>query len=178
MKVDGACHSGSIRFEAEVDPAKVVICHCTDCQTLSGSTFRTVVPANEGTFRLLSGEPKVYVKTGREWEQARADVLPQLRLANLLSSCGRRRQSGCAPRRYSSPACRANPERPILVRLGTGLASGVADYEKEREATRLQSERWYQRRVTACKARCQTFPTWTDCQSDRPPPRNPYKRKR
>ena len=64
MKVDGRCHCGQISYEAEVDPAKVVICHCTDCQTLSGSAFRTVVPTNEGTFKLLAGEPKVYVKTG------------------------------------------------------------------------------------------------------------------
>jgi hypothetical protein len=64
MKVDGGCHCGHIRYEAEVDPAKVVICHCTDCQTLSGSAFRTVVPTSEGTFKLLAGEPKVYVKTG------------------------------------------------------------------------------------------------------------------
>jgi hypothetical protein len=64
MKIDGRCHCGTIRYEAEVDPAKVVICHCRDCQTLSGSAFRTVVPTNEGTFRLLSGAPKVYVKTG------------------------------------------------------------------------------------------------------------------
>ena len=64
MKIEGGCHCGKIRYEAEVDPAKVVICHCTDCQSLSGSAFRTVVPTNEGTFRLLSGAPKVYVKTG------------------------------------------------------------------------------------------------------------------
>jgi hypothetical protein len=41
----------------------VVICRCADCQTLSGSAFRTVVPSNEGSFRLLSGTPRVYVKT-------------------------------------------------------------------------------------------------------------------
>jgi hypothetical protein len=64
MKIDGRCHCGNINFEAEVDPATVVICHCTDCQTLSGSAFRTVVPTKEESFRLLSGEPKVYVKTG------------------------------------------------------------------------------------------------------------------
>ncbi len=64
MKVDGGCHCGNIRYKAEVDPAKVVICHCTDCQTLSGSAFRTVVPTDEGTFELLSGAPKVYVKIG------------------------------------------------------------------------------------------------------------------
>jgi len=63
MKIDGACHCGRIGFEAEVDPGKVLICHCTDCQTLSGSAFRTVVATVPGTFKLLSGTPKVYVKT-------------------------------------------------------------------------------------------------------------------
>jgi len=36
MKVDGGRHCGNIRYEAEVDLANVVICHCTDCQTLTG----------------------------------------------------------------------------------------------------------------------------------------------
>ena len=63
MKIEGACHCGKIRYEAEVDPATVTICHCTDCQVLSGSAFRTVVPAPKASFRLLSGQPKVYVKT-------------------------------------------------------------------------------------------------------------------
>jgi len=63
MKIEGACHCGAIRYEAEVDPANVTICHCTDCQVLSGSAFRTVVPAPKRSFRLLAGQPKVYVKT-------------------------------------------------------------------------------------------------------------------
>jgi hypothetical protein len=63
MKIDGACHCGNIRYEAEVDPQAVAICHCTDCQTLSGSAFRTVVPAKKENFRLLKGAPKTYVKT-------------------------------------------------------------------------------------------------------------------
>lgn len=64
MKIDGRCHCGCISYEAEIDPEKVVICHCTDCQTLSGSAFRTVALTRENAFRLLSGEPKIYVKTG------------------------------------------------------------------------------------------------------------------
>lgn len=62
MKIDGSCHCGRIRYEAEIDPADVTICHCTDCQTLSGSAFRTVVGARKEGFR-VTGEPKVYVKT-------------------------------------------------------------------------------------------------------------------
>src|SRR5690242_16568245 len=60
MKIDGQCHCGRITFEAEVDPEKVEICHCADCQTLSGSAFRTVVPTPEARFTLLRGEPKTY----------------------------------------------------------------------------------------------------------------------
>ena len=63
MKVHGTCSCGFITFEAEIDPGKVAICHCTDCQILSGSAFRTVVPAAKAGFRLLAGQPKVYVKT-------------------------------------------------------------------------------------------------------------------
>jgi hypothetical protein len=63
MRIDGRCHCGYISYQAEVDPEKVEICHCTDCQTLSGSAFRTVVPTPETQFKLLSGEPKLYVKT-------------------------------------------------------------------------------------------------------------------
>jgi len=63
MKVDGGCHCGRIAYEAEVDPNAVGICHCTDCQTLTGSAYRVSVPAPAASFRLLRGEPKVYLKT-------------------------------------------------------------------------------------------------------------------
>lgn len=63
MKVHGSCHCGDIRYEAEVDPAQVGICNCSDCQMLTGSAFRVSVPASSAGFRLLSGTPKVYVKT-------------------------------------------------------------------------------------------------------------------
>ncbi len=72
MKIDGGCHCGFIKYEAEVNPEKVIVCHCTDCQTLSGAPFRSVVFAPEEHFKLTSGKPKVYVKiadSGNEREQ-------------------------------------------------------------------------------------------------------------
>lgn len=62
MKIDGSCHCGHITYEAEVDPEQVEICHCTDCQKLSGSAFRIVVPVAADCFRLLTGAPKLYTK--------------------------------------------------------------------------------------------------------------------
>jgi hypothetical protein len=63
MKIEGGCHCGNITYVAEVDPEKVGICHCTDCQTLSGSAFRTSVPAAKDAFHIRTGQPKIYVKT-------------------------------------------------------------------------------------------------------------------
>jgi len=63
MKIDGACHCGNIAFEAEVDPGTVRICHCTDCQTMSGSLFRANIQADGASFRVVRGTPKIYVKT-------------------------------------------------------------------------------------------------------------------
>ena len=62
MKVEGGCHCGNITFEADVDPETAAICHCTDCQMLTGSAYRANVRTNKGAFKLLSGKPKVYVK--------------------------------------------------------------------------------------------------------------------
>ena len=66
MRIDGNCHCGAIAYEAEIDPAQVGICHCTDCQMLTGSAYRVSVPAASATFRLLRGQPKIYIKTTAE----------------------------------------------------------------------------------------------------------------
>jgi hypothetical protein len=29
MRVNGGCHCGNLKYEAEIDPARVGICHCT-----------------------------------------------------------------------------------------------------------------------------------------------------
>ena len=63
MQVRGRCHCGDITYEAEIDPANVSICHCSDCQMLSGSPYRVSVRAPAETFRMLSGQVKGYVKT-------------------------------------------------------------------------------------------------------------------
>lgn len=64
MKVHGRCHCGAIEFDAEVDPARVTICHCTDCQTLTGTAYRTTVPATAQSFVMKRGTPRTYLKTG------------------------------------------------------------------------------------------------------------------
>jgi len=65
MKVDGACTCGAIKIEAEADPDKAQICHCTDCQTATGTAFRVSIPVPGATFK-ITGQPATYVKTTAE----------------------------------------------------------------------------------------------------------------
>jgi hypothetical protein len=62
MKIDGACHCGFITVEGEADPEKTQVCHCTDCQTGTGSAFRVSIPVPGDTFK-MTGQPAIYVKT-------------------------------------------------------------------------------------------------------------------
>ena len=77
MKIDGTCHCGAISFEAEIDVKQVLICHCSDCQTLSGTAYRTVVPALADSFRLLQGTVTTYIKTAEDGTARTQTFCPQ-----------------------------------------------------------------------------------------------------
>lgn len=62
MKIDGACLCGAYAYEAEIDPAKVIVCHCTECQVSSASAYRFGVLVAKERFTKLRDELKSYVK--------------------------------------------------------------------------------------------------------------------
>lgn len=63
MNVSGSCHCGAVQFEATIDPRRVGICHCTDCQVFASAPFRTSALVAGETFRLVKGKPALYLKT-------------------------------------------------------------------------------------------------------------------
>jgi hypothetical protein len=65
MKIDGACSCGNIRIEGEADPDSVSVCHCTDCQSASGTAFRVSNPVSGATFK-MTGQPTIFIKTTAE----------------------------------------------------------------------------------------------------------------
>ena len=122
MKIEGGCHCGYIAYEAEVDPERVLICHCTDCQTLSGSrSARSRFRARElqGSF----GETEDLREDRREREQAAAVLLPGMRHADFFDIARRRSQQGAlAARRIDPPARSAHPEAAVVDALVAALA--------------------------------------------------------
>lgn len=75
MHVTGHCHCGQISFEADIDPAKVGICHCTDCQVLSGTAYRATVPTLPGTLK-LTGNLSTYLKVADSGTRRRQAFCP------------------------------------------------------------------------------------------------------
>jgi hypothetical protein len=76
MRIDGGCHCGSVTFTAEVDPEKVYICHCTDCQHMTGAAYRIVVPAPKDGLK-LSGKVKTYIKTAESGNKRLQGFCPE-----------------------------------------------------------------------------------------------------
>jgi hypothetical protein len=117
MKIDGGCHCRFLTYEAEVDPESAGICHCTDCQSLSGTAFRTGVTAHEDDFRFLSGEPKIYQKTAESGNQRQQVFCPncgtQIYSTSLGPAGGRslRLRAGTVTQRDQLP-----PKRQIWIR--------------------------------------------------------------
>jgi hypothetical protein len=121
MKIEGGCHCGFITYEAEVDPEKASICHCTDCQQLTGSAFRTSVPAADGNFWLISGEPAIYVKTAES---------------------GRQRVQAFCPRCGSPIYATAPGDGPKTYNLRTGTARQRDQLAPKRQIWCRSQQRW------------------------------------
>ena len=129
MNIHGACHCGAIEYEAEIDPANVSICHCTDCQTLSGAPFRASVVAPAGTFILKRGKPNIYVKTAESGNK---------RAQGFCGNCGTPIYSAKAEAtdayflRVGALRERAQlpPQRQIWCRSAQGWAMNLSDLEK------------------------------------------------
>lgn len=62
MRVEGRCLCGACEWAAEVDPARVFICHCEDCQVQSSSAFRSSAVIDGDKFELTRGQLRVYLK--------------------------------------------------------------------------------------------------------------------
>ena len=77
MHIDGQCHCGHVKYEAEIDPGKITICHCTDCQQLTGSAYRVTAITLTSNLRLTANPPKVYRKYGDNGRPRLQSFCPQ-----------------------------------------------------------------------------------------------------
>jgi hypothetical protein len=54
---EGGCACGAVRYRLSEDPLELHVCHCTDCQTITGSAFVMSMTIHRRSIELLRGEP-------------------------------------------------------------------------------------------------------------------------
>lgn len=104
MHITGHCHCGQISFTAMVDPSRVMVCHCEDCQRFSGGPFRAVLPT-PATHVQMRGTPRLYVK--------------------VADSGNRRAQAFCGD--CGTQLYAAEPENPTVLNLRLGCVDQRAE---------------------------------------------------
>ena len=79
----GGCLCGQSRYELSKEPITLYACHCTDCQTASGSSCVLGMRIPSDGIKVVLGDPKPY-------ERTRADGRTKLSLDALivLQHCG------------------------------------------------------------------------------------------
>ena len=122
MRVEGQCHCGAIVYEATVNPEKASICHCSDCQTLSGAPFRASVPARAEDFHICKGSPRVYVK--------------------VADSGARRAQGFCGD--CGTPIYATSADDPKIYNLRLGPVKQRAEIPPRRQIWRESGLPWAQ----------------------------------
>lgn len=132
MKVDGRCHCGNIRFEAEVEPGTIGVCHCTDCQGLTGSAFRAVIPARADSF-VLRGEPTYYIKTADSGAKRRHAFCPLC--GSPMFACAMENPPTYSLRvgTISQRAQLGKPSRQIWCRSALPWAMDLSTVEKDEQ---------------------------------------------
>lgn len=103
---EGGCLCGAIRYRLTADPLTFYVCHCTDCQKQTSTSFNLSMPVARESFELLRGEPGSY-----------SVPLPGGRLWNG------RYCTACITRVWSEP-----PKFPQVINLRPGTLDGVVHF--------------------------------------------------
>ncbi len=103
----GVCQCGNVQYQLTEPFIKQIVCHCSECQKLSATSFSITAILKQEAFQLLSGQLKIY---------------------------SRKADSGSTVNNYFCPDCgnriyHQNPDKPELLRIkpGTLLDTSVID---------------------------------------------------
>lgn len=60
LKLEGGCLCGKVRFTANREPVRTLVCHCTFCQRVTGSSFYAESIFQRNTVQFNGGELRQY----------------------------------------------------------------------------------------------------------------------
>lgn len=88
LPLKGGCQCDALRYEVSAAPVTVAVCHCTNCQKISGGAFAVNAMIAEDAFAFTKGAPKTI-----EWDSDAGNR----RYGKFCGRCGARIAHGHMP---------------------------------------------------------------------------------
>ena len=81
LPLTGSCQCGGVRYQVATPPLTIYACHCTGCQTQSGSAFGTSMLIERDAVSFTHGAPATWLRTTENGRKV---------LAHFCATCGTR----------------------------------------------------------------------------------------
>ncbi len=118
--VKGSCQCGKINYEITEPFLYQVVCHCTDCQKLSATSFSISSILPQDAFKLLSGTLKKWSRIADSGKQVDCYFCPE-----------------CGNRIYHH-----SPDKPEYIRLKPGTLEDTAVINPQAHAWVKRKQAW------------------------------------
>jgi hypothetical protein len=77
MGFKGRCLCGAVTYESTAEPLAFVLCHCRDCQYISGGEPAAVIVIPKPAFKLTKGQLKRYAVTADSGARVVREFCPE-----------------------------------------------------------------------------------------------------
>jgi len=122
-ELDGHCLCGQVTYRCEAEPMATILCHCTDCQRQTGTTFSVVVGVDRDALVVEGDSLATYVTTGEDTQE---EVKRQ-----FCSACG-------------SPIVSLPDVTPDLAFIKAGTLNDTSWLEPEMDIWCRSAQTWVQ----------------------------------
>ncbi len=138
-KLDGSCLCGAVTYGCDAEPVATAVCHCTECQKQTGSSFSVLVAVPRDALEVKGDTLASFTTVGTDTAPGRVpSVLPRLRLADReprgRAAPGGLHQGGHAQRHLLA---RADGARVVRLRTALGSARGPGGDDAPARRARL-----------------------------------------
>jgi hypothetical protein len=68
-KLDGSCLCGKVTYSCDAEPVATAVCHCTDCQKQTGTSFSIIVGVPTDALRIDGDSLASFTTVGTDTQQ-------------------------------------------------------------------------------------------------------------
>ncbi len=116
----GTCQCGKVHYKLEKPPIITVVCHCSDCQKLSGGAFSMTMMLKREDFELIRGDLQAFDRPAASGNIARCYFCP---------TCGNR-------------IYHENPNMPELIRFKPGTLDDTSMIKPQMQVWTKSAQAW------------------------------------